>query len=451
MYLKSLAASILLVTASAAMAVDLTTEILAKKGVISIEDYEKIKAAQKNQGTVDFSDGLKISNGDKSITAQFGTMLQLDAASYHSDIADKANQDLANSGSEFRRIRLYMSGTLQGHWDYRTEIDFANGAQLTDGYVTYKGLFAVEPLQLTVGHFKIPFSQESLMGDKGLTFMERSLPNAFLNARAPGVMLAAGQDQWSAAFMAYGEQLTAAAKNVVDEGGGASLRLTWAPLIGDTTVHLGAAYAVRIPSQNNTALATTPTPPFSESINFRSKAESNIIDTRLVDTGTITDVDRNTLAGLEFGLSYHALTLNSEYISTQVQRDQGKKDLNFDGWFVQGAWLLTGERRGYQGNKGLFDGIKPAHSVDQGGNGAWELALRLSNINLNDGVVTVKNGVATPEVNGGEEQNATLAINWYLNPALRMSANYVHVLDVTGGNFDSKDLDAAQMRFQLAY
>lgn len=163
MYLKSLVASLLLVSTSTAMAVDLTTEILAKKGVISLEDYEKIKAAQKNQGTVDFSDGLKIANGDKSITAQLGTMLQLDATSYHSNIADKTSQDLANSGSEFRRIRLYMSGSFQNHWDYRTEIDFANGAQLTDGYVSYKGLFTIDPLQLTVGHFKVPFSQESLI------------------------------------------------------------------------------------------------------------------------------------------------------------------------------------------------------------------------------------------------------------------------------------------------
>jgi phosphate-selective porin OprO and OprP len=453
MYLKSLVASLLLVSTSTAMAVDLTTEILAKKGVISLEDYEKIKAAQKNQGTVDFSDGLKIANGDKSITAQLGTMLQLDATSYHSNIADKTSQDLANSGSEFRRIRLYMSGSFQNHWDYRTEIDFANGAQLTDGYVSYKGLFTIDPLQLTVGHFKVPFSQESLMGDKGLTFMERSLPNAFVNARAPGVMLAAGQDQWSTAFMVYGEQLATAASNISDEGGGAALRLTWAPLIGDVTLHLGAAYAVRIPSQNNTAVTSGTTTTNTEGFRFRSKPESNISETRLVDTGAtgIINVDRNTLAGLELGGSWKALTLNGEYISTQVQRDSGKADLSFDGWYLQGAWLLTGERRSYQGSKGLFDAIKPMRSVDQGGSGAWELALRVSNINLNDGTITVKSGVATPEINGGEERNATLAINWYLNPTLRVSANYVHVLDLTGGTYDGKHLDAAQMRFQLAY
>jgi phosphate-selective porin OprO/OprP len=56
-----------------------------------------------------------------------------------------------------------------------------------------------------------------------------------------------------------------------------------------------------------------------------------------------------------------------------------------------------------------------------------------------------------PEVNGGEERNATLALNWYLNNYLRTSLNYVHVLDLEGGSYDNKDLDALQLRMQLAF
>lgn len=436
--------------AAPALAVDATTELLAQKGVISAEEYDKIKKAQNSQATVDLNDGLKITSGDKNFTAQIGTILQMDYDGYNSSIKDSAGRDLANAGSEFRRVRLYMNGTLYNNWDYKTEIDFANGSQLIDGYVTYRG-FKSAPVQLTFGHFKIPFSQESLAADKGLTFMERSLPNAFLNARAPGAMIAAGSDNWSSAFMLYGEQISTAASAVSDEGGGAAWRTTWAPLIGPgATFHLGASLAVRAPSQNNTASTTTPIT-YSESVRFRSKPESNIIETRLVDTGNIANAERTDLWGLELGGSLKTLGFNAEYIDTTIHRKNNLDDLHFSGWFAQTTWSITGEQRTYKGDKGLFDAVKPSKGIGQGGIGAWELALRISEIDLTDGNLVLRNKVLSPEINGGKERNVTLALNTYLNQFFRASVNYVHVLDIDGGSFNGKDLNAVQLRLQLAY
>ncbi len=434
-----------------AFAVDATTELLAQKGAISAEEYEKIKKAQNSQATVDMSDGLKITSGDKNFSAQIGTMLQLDTVNYSSNIKDSLGRDLANAGSEFRRVRLSINGTLYNSWDYKTEIDFANAAQLIDGYVTYRGFKTSTPIQLTLGHFKIPFSQESLAADKGLSFMERSLPNAFLNARAPGAMIAAGRDNWSNSFMLHGEQITSAANALSDEGGGASWRTTWAPLIGrGETLHFGASLATRAPSQNNTASTTTPIT-YSDSVRFRAKPESNIIETRLVDTGNIANVERTDLWGLELGGSLNTLGFNAEYINTTVHRKNNLDDLEFSGWFAQATWSITGEQRTYKGEKGLFDSVKPTKSFDQGGIGAWELGLRLSEVNFTDGDLVLRNKVLVPEVNGGKERNATLALNWYVNQYLRTSVNYVHVLDLEGGNFDAKELSALQLRLQIAY
>lgn len=431
-------------------AVDATTELLAQKGIISAEDYEKIKKNQNTQATIDLSDGLKITSGDKNFSAQIGTMLQLDGVNYDGDIKDTAGRDLANAGSEFRRVRLSINGTLYNTWDYKTEIDFANSSQLIDGYVTYRGFKTATPIQLTFGHFKIPFSQESLAADKGMTFMERSLPNAFLNARAPGAMISAGSDNWSSAFMLYGEQISSAASAVSDEGGGAAWRTTWAPLIGPgKTFHLGASLASRAPSQNNLASTTTPIT-YSNSVRFRSKSESNIIETRLVDTGNIANTERTDLWGVELGGSLKTLGFNAEYIDTTLRRKNNLDDLHFSGWFAQTSWNITGEQRTYKGDKGLFDGIKPTKSIDQGGIGAWELAVRLSEINLTDGHLVMRNKVLTPEINGGKERNLTIALNSYLNQYFRASVNYVHVLDIDGGNFAGKDLNALQLRLQFA-
>jgi phosphate-selective porin OprO/OprP len=437
--------------ASPVFAVDATTELLAQKGVISAEEYEKIRKAQNSQATVELNDGLKITSGDKNFSAQIGTILQMDYDGYNSDIKDTAGRDLANSGSEFRRVRLLINGTLYNAWDYKTEIDFANGSQLVDGYVTYRGFKTKTPIQLTLGHFKIPFSQEALTADKSLIFMERSLPNAFLNPRAPGAMISAGSDNWSSAFMLYGEQIATAANALSDEGGGASWRTTWAPLIGPgETLHLGLSLAAREPSQNNTASTTTPVT-YSDTVRFRAKPESNIIETRLIDTGNIANVERTDLWGLELGGSLKTLGFNAEYIDTTVHRTNNLADLEFSGWFAQTTWNITGEQRTYKGDKGLFDGIKPAKSFDQGGIGAWEIGLRLSEVNFSDGDLVLRNKLLVPEINGGKERNLALALNWYANQFLRAGINYVQVLDLEGGNFDNKKLNALQLRFQLAY
>lgn len=190
---------------------------------------------------------------------------------------------------------------------------------------------------------------------------------------------------------------------------------------------------------------------YSESVRFRSKPESNIIETRLVDTGNITNTERTDLWGIEAGGSYKTLGFNAEYIDTKVHRKNNLDDVHFSGWFAQTSWSITGEQRTYKGDKGLFDGIKPAKSIDQGGIGAWELAVRVSEIDLTDGNLILRNKILMPEINGGKERNLSIALNSYLNQYIRASMNYVKVLDVEGGGFADKDLNALQFRLQFAY
>lgn len=95
------------------------------------------------------------------------------------------------------------------------------------------------------------------------------------------------------------------------------------------------------------------------------------------------------------------------------------QDLDFSGGYVQTAWLLTGERRPCKVADGVFDRVQPLASVGLGGIGAWELAARLSEVDLTDGGVT-----------GGRERNLTLALNWYLTANIRLMLNHISVLDV---------------------
>jgi phosphate-selective porin len=114
---------------------------------------------------------------------------------------------------------------------------------------------------------------------------------------------------------------------------------------------------------------------------------------------------------------------------------------SFFGIYGQASYILTGEQRPYDFYRGIFGAPipeKPFKFASFRGLGAWELAARLSYLDLNDNYII-----------GGRETNLTLGLNWYLNQNMRMALNYVHGIiekDVYKGNMNS-----VQMRFQIDF
>ncbi|MES2683669.1 MAG: porin [Pseudomonadota bacterium] len=409
----------------AAHAKDDLLEALAQKGVISLEEYERLKAQRKSDLVASTDDGFRLSTADGTASMQLGTLQQLDVASYQSDQTDLAD------GSELRRSRLSLSGTFLKDWQYRFEHEFSGTTGVTDAYLAYA---ALKPFTITVGQFKQPFGMEALAADKNIPFMERSLPFAFVTTRAPGLMLGSSGPNWSANGGVFGEPVGNAQAG--DEGYGLVARASYAPLLsGGRLIHLGFAGVLRYPtaeSSSNTAGAR------SSTVRFRSKPESNVLAQRLVDTGEIRGVDSLRIEGIELAVQQGALSLQAEGHFVQVQRETGST-LNFNGWCAQIAFTLTGEARPYKVDKGVFDGIRPAHNFGRDGWGAFDLAARMSAIDL-----------SSDAVNGGLERNASIALNWTLNPQLRISANVVRVLRVEGGASHADEPTIYQVRMQLA-
>jgi phosphate-selective porin OprO/OprP len=94
--------------------------------------------------------------------------------------------------------------------------------------------------------------------------------------------------------------------------------------------------------------------------------------------------------------------------------------VDFDGYYAQATYVLTGESRAYNIGTGAFGSPKPARpfSLETGGIGAWEVGVRYSYVNLND-----TNGGYI--VNGGKQALWTFGVNWYVNNNVRFMLNYI--------------------------
>jgi phosphate-selective porin OprO/OprP len=388
------------------------------------EVKKEIETASKSLPEIDTKGKLEIRSRDGNFVWKLGGRVQVDAAFYDND--DGTDLD---SGSEFRRARLEMGGTVWRVWDFMLQYDFTDTGEegIRDAFIRYTG-FKPYLTGITVGQFKEPFSLEELTSSKYISFMERALPNVFSPARNRGIGVNTQfADMFTAAAGFFGEGVDSdETDGDTSEGWAGTGRLTFAPIhTADRVVHLGAAGSWRTPDE-------------ADMIRFRQRPESHVTDIRLVNTGFI-DADDFTRAGAEAAVVFGPLSVQGEYIGSHVNRQtEGAPDLWFDGWYVFGSWFLTGESRPYEFDKGAFGNLKPKRVVGQGGIGAWELLARYSNLDLLDG-----------EIEGGEQDDVTVGLNWYPTSNLRLLLNYVQVLDVNRGPFARVEPAAFQARAQV--
>ncbi|ANX04594.1 OprO/OprP family phosphate-selective porin [Immundisolibacter cernigliae] len=409
---------------------DQELRVLRRQLEIDREERDKQALADQQKGVKVTHNGrsVKLASNDGSFEFKPGGRVQVDYAHYDAD-----KQQLGD-GTAIRRARLSAEGKVFRVWDYKVEYEFSSSNAsdsaargIRDAYLRYTG-FA--PLTITVGNFKEPFSFEQVSSDSALTFLERSLIDVFAPSRHIGAAVQTSGANWSLAGGVFGERPEDDAAAEGDEGYDVTARGTWAPF-WDTgrVLHLGAAVRRLDPDDSTNELR------------WRARPESNITDVRLVDTGVLTGTDHVDSYGLEAAGEWGPWSVQSEYIGTKVNR-KSTSDVDLNGWYVLTSWFITGESRPYKASEGVFDRVTPLGIVGQGGIGAWELALRLSNLDLNDGPLV-----------GGEQRNLTVGLNWHLTPNVKLQANYIKVLDLDrpGNAADGDEPSAYTVRAQVDF
>ncbi len=392
--------------------------VVAKEDVKKMVE-EEVKVATKDQPKITMKDKFIVESGDGDFSLRVGGRIQADAATYSEDLRRQ------NDGTEMRRARLFVQGKLWEAWNYKLQYDFVNtgSSGIADAYIQYTGL----PWKITVGHFKQPFSLQNMTSSKYITFAERGLPHLFTPGRAIGVGADRSGNNWSLNAGLFGEGIDGASGDE-DEGFALTGRATYAPILtAQQHMHLGASLSYRDSGS-------------VDSISFSDRPESHVTNVREVSTGSF-NASSNLRTVAEAAYTYGPFSLQSEYYYVDIDRDSSTlSDLAFSGYYVEGSWFLTDDMRNYSGSKGAYGAIKPESVVGKGGVGAWQLAMRFSSVDLNDA-----------DIIGGDAQNFSLGLNWFATNNIRMSANYINVLDVNGGAGNGDEPEAFQMRAQVEF
>lgn len=376
-----------------------------------------------------------LATADGQFTAALRGVFQLDAAQYDqrragstaTDVrrgsfgdateADRA-RDMAD-GVNFRRARFGIEGKVFGDWDYSLLYEFGGtgvepAGSLNQSWIQYSGLpFA----KIRVGAFAPPVSMDDVTSTNGMTFLERAAVSELVrglaggDARTGAAILSSGE-RWNASLSVTGNTIGVSS---FDEQLAVIGRVAVLPWKDEhSLVHLGLnTTQILQPAATGPNVAPGAVTP----IRLRERPETRVEGVRLVDTGAL-DARGLSSVGLEAAAQRKAFLVQGEYFHIDVDRRGAVADPDFSGWYAQASWTITGQPRRYAIASAAFDAPKvdKPFSLKRGDWGAWELAARYSELDLDDGAVR-----------GGEQQIFTLGLNWFPNNAVRFMANFQDV------------------------
>jgi phosphate-selective porin OprO/OprP len=427
-------------------------KILRDKGSITQEEYDALVSASRldeeatvgaiseikamNPPKIETKGKLEIGTPDGNFTWRLGGRIHWDSAFYSNDTGTFERTTMG-SGTDMRRARLDLTATAWRVWQFKLQYDFADSDSnidrgLRDAWIKYlhKG---AQPFTVTMGQFKEYISLEEMTSSNDVTFVERSLPMAFNspNGRRLGIGVSAPfHDMFTVSAGVFSRAIDSDENVDTDDSDPLIFtgRLTFSPIhTGNRLLHLAVA-------------GSTIQPKDDDLVRYRQRPEAAINSPeRLVDTGTL-EADSISRLGFEAAGFYGPFSLQGEYLHQSIDGNTAADpDPDLNGWYIYGSWLMTGESRGYKFEDGVFNNPKPKGVVGQGGIGAWELVARYSTIDLTDG---------DEGIEGGEQDNFTIGVNWYPTQNLKFMANYVQVLDVEGGDFDEAEPSIVELRGQ---
>ena len=413
---------------------------------------------------------------------------------YHPNTAATSPQRL-DDGINARRARIGVLGKFMGDWNYGLIYDFGG---TSDGFASIASFGAAPPnggttigflpggilsgietaslsytgfkpfggkLAIEGGYMDTLYTLDEATSSNDIMFMERASPGVVASNIAAGDFRSAVGARWYTDTFWAGAYATGPTSGAIHSASslnpngateqlGAFARVAGQVVSGkDYSLHIGGEAEFLIDPPHN--LVTQ-----AQTLTLSDRPELRLDPTTLVSTGALANVSGAQVYSVEAAATYGPLFFQGEYFWFNVERNAatglppifGAPNLKFDGGYAEASYMLTGETHTYNPGNAAYNGIVPANPfyLTSGGWGAWEVAGRISQIDLNDQLATA-NGVA-----GGRQTIYTAGLNWYANRNVRFMFNYLHgdiAKQVSSTNFGNtgSTFDAFAMRTQVAF
>jgi phosphate-selective porin OprO/OprP len=340
--------------------------------------------------------------------------------------------------TQIRRAILQADGSIYDQFDYSVQFDFANASNDNSGLqaASFSNLTS-SPAPLNVwlqirempilGNVRIgnqtkPIGMENNTSAAFLPFMERSdNMDAFYGPFENGYALGISAQNWTESeritwrYGVYQPSTNAFGIALNKYTAGARITaLPWYDEDGRELMHLGLGYWGGELVQDQ--LRDRARPLLRNAPGFDCPV--------LVDTSEIPGSKQYTLAP-EFALVWGSLTLQAEYagqwlVGATTSNGQPQGTVFYHGGYAEALYFLTGEHQEYVKREGVFGRVVPLHDYHWKKKdryracGAWQLGVRFSYLDLND-----------KAIQGGQVYDWTVGLNWYLNPNMKIQANYI--------------------------
>jgi phosphate-selective porin OprO/OprP len=365
-------------------------------------------------------------------------------------------------------------GKFLGDWNYTFILDFGGssdsnnsaitGSRSTDienAYISYNGF---RPVAIDFGYLDVPFTLDEATSSNDIMFIERAeIQNVVTNMAANDARSALGVRSNNDRYWA-GAYVTGPVAGATHTGSnmqqlGSTARATYQVLQGSGySLHLGVdgEYVITPRSATPSAVAGASIP---NTLTLSDRPELRVDPTAFLTTGAIPAKNAagfgpEVAAGLGsafFQAEYYHIFIDQSGQTLTAPRPR----LNFDGYYAQASYVLTGESRKYIPVSGAYSGVRPDHPVGAGGWGAWEVAVRWSHIKLNSHDTPGVAQTTTGGVFGGRANGLAVGVNWYVNNNIRFMLNYIHddvnKLAATGVTGAGARIDAIAARTQIAF
>jgi len=341
-------------------------------------------------------------------TLRVGGRLDLDVAKYDEDVTP------LDSGTDLRRLRLEIGGSLSKKIGYYLLADFSDGSYGAEAaWLRYR---ADRRNEFYAGRLEIPFSLQQVTPSLSNLFMERALPVALSRHYGTGVAYIHMSSKWSWRAGLFGDdELNFGGTKPA--GTALAVRVGRRLRAGESRFWLGAAAMVQDAMQPE---------------RIRARPESSVANEYLVNTSNMFGIAKTSRLGLEGVWKKDQWSLQGEWIQYHAQRDSAE-DVTFRGGYVEASRMFNGRRR-FNFRRGEW------MSPEIGDTGAWELSARISRIDLQDGAVT-----------GGEETNYSLGLNYYINPINRIMFNWIKADARPNKRGIDESPSTLQFRLQLGF